>query len=83
MVVVLKKRRKYTPVGTIHMCFTVKNIDKVYKKLKTNKKNRLYLFLGSTLGNFNDKVAINFLQNILQPLFYLGLVHMLFYLHSI
>ena len=33
-------------------------------RIKTNKKKRLYLFLGSTLGNFNDKVAINFLQNI-------------------
>ena len=34
------------------------------KRIKKSKKNRLYLFLGSTLGNFNNKVAINFLENI-------------------
>ena len=26
--------------------------------------NRLYLFLGSTLGNFSNKIAIKFLKNI-------------------
>ena len=34
------------------------------KRIKKSKKNRLYLFLGSTLGNFNNKIAINFLDNI-------------------
>ena len=34
------------------------------KHIKKSKKNRLYLFLGSTLGNFNNKIAINFLNNI-------------------
>ena len=34
------------------------------KRIKKSKKNRLYLFLGSTLGNFNNKIAINFLANI-------------------
>ena len=33
----MKKPRKFSSVGTIHMCFTVKNIDKIYKKLKRNK----------------------------------------------
>ena len=32
--------------------------------LEKSKKNRLYLFLGSTLGNFNNYIAINFLNNI-------------------
>ena len=27
------------------------------KRIKKSKKNRLYLFLGSTLGNFNNKIA--------------------------
>ena len=34
------------------------------KRIKKSEKNRLYLFLGSTLGNFNNKIAINFLSNI-------------------
>ena len=34
------------------------------KRIRKSKKNRLYLFLGSTLGNFNNKIAINFLNNI-------------------
>ena len=33
----IKKPRKYNPVGTMHLCFTVKNIDGLYKKLKKNK----------------------------------------------
>ncbi len=33
----IKKPRKYTPVGTMHLCFTVKNIDNLYKRLKKNK----------------------------------------------
>ncbi len=38
------------------------NLD--ISRIEASKKKRLYLFLGSTLGNFNNKVAINFLQNI-------------------
>ena len=34
------------------------------KRIRKSEKNRLYLFLGSTLGNFNNKIAINFLENI-------------------
>ena len=33
----IKKPKRYYPIGTIHMCFTVKNIDHLYKKLKKNK----------------------------------------------
>ena len=40
------------------------NFNNDIKRIKKSKKNRLYLFLGSTLGNFNNKVAINFLTNI-------------------
>ncbi len=32
--------------------------------IKKSKGKRLYLFLGSTLGNFNNQVAINFLNNV-------------------
>lgn len=32
----IKKPRRYYPVGTIHMCFTVKNIENIYKRLKKN-----------------------------------------------
>ncbi len=32
--------------------------------LSLNNKNRLYLFLGSTIGNFNDAQAKKFLKNI-------------------
>ena len=52
----VKKRRKYTPVGTIHMCFTVKNIDKVYKKLKTNKVK----FFSPPLSSVYDPVKTCF-----------------------
>ncbi len=34
------------------------------KRIKKSKMNRLYLFLGSTLGNFSNKIAIKFLKNI-------------------
>ena len=34
------------------------------KRIKKSRKKRLYLFLGSTLGNFSNKIAINFLKNI-------------------
>ena len=30
----IKKPRRYYPVGTMHLCFTVKNIEQVYKKIK-------------------------------------------------
>jgi len=33
----VKKPRRYYPVGTIHMCFTVTNINRIYRKLKRNK----------------------------------------------
>ena len=32
----VKKPKKYTKVGEIHLCFTVKKIDKLYHKLKRN-----------------------------------------------
>ena len=32
----IKKPKKYTKVGEIHLCFTVKKIDQLYKKLKKN-----------------------------------------------
>lgn len=31
------KINKMTDIGTMHMCFTVKNIDSLYKKIKKNK----------------------------------------------
>ena len=34
------------------------------RRIKKSKNNRLYLFLGSTLGNFNNNSAINFLSNV-------------------
>ena len=34
------------------------------EKLENTSKPRLYLFLGSTLGNFNNDTAINFLTSI-------------------
>jgi len=37
-----------------------KDINNIIK----SKKNRLYLFLGSTLGNFNNHIAIKFLSNV-------------------
>ena len=33
----IKKPKKYTDVGQLHICFTVKNIFSVYKKLKETK----------------------------------------------
>ncbi len=33
-------------------------------KIKLENKNRLFLFLGSTLGNFTNETAISFLKNI-------------------
>ena len=33
----ISKPRRYSPVGTIHLCFTVKNIDNYFKRLSKNK----------------------------------------------
>ena len=33
----IKKPKKYTEVGQLHICFTVKNIFSIYKKLKKNR----------------------------------------------
>tara|TARA_Y100000591_G_scaffold327697_1_gene352697 strand:- start:573 stop:1028 length:456 start_codon:yes stop_codon:yes gene_type:complete len=52
----VKKPRKYSPVGTIHMCFTVKNIHKVYKRLKTNKVK----FFSPPLSSIYDPVKTCF-----------------------
>ena len=50
------KPRKYSPVGTIHLCFTVKNIDKLYRKLKKNKVK----FLSEPLSSVYDPVKTCF-----------------------
>ena len=62
------------------LLMTFKQLEKYKKKLKINlykghfiedliklkfkKESRMFLFLGSTLGNFNNKVASKFLKNI-------------------
>lgn len=40
------------------------NFNNDMSSIKKSKNNRLYLFLGSTLGNFNNNLAINFLNNV-------------------
>ena len=50
------KPRKYSPVGTIHLCFTVKNIDKLYKRLKKNKIK----FFSKPLSSIYDPVKTCF-----------------------
>ena len=40
------------------------DFNKDIKKIKIGKNNRLYLFLGSTLGNFDNNIAVNFLSNV-------------------
>jgi len=52
----IKKPRRYYPVGTIHMCFTVKNIGQVYKKLKREKVK----FLSPPLASDYDNVKTCF-----------------------
>lgn len=52
----ITKPRKYSPVGTIHLCFTVKNINKLYKKLKKNKVK----FLSEPLSSVYDPVKTCF-----------------------
>ena len=49
---------------SLHVQLIKGDFNNDLKRIKKSKKNRLYLFLGSTLGNFNNKVAINFLDNI-------------------
>lgn len=50
------KPRRYSPIGTIHMCFTVKNIGKVYKRLKKNKVK----FFSPPLSSIYDPVKTCF-----------------------
>ena len=52
----IKKPRRYYPVGTMHLCFTVKNIEQVYKKLKRNKVK----FLSPPLASDYDNVKTCF-----------------------
>ena len=47
----IKKPRRYYPVGTMHMCFTVNNIDSMYKKLK---KNKVRFFSPPLKSDFDD-----------------------------
>ena len=47
----IKKPRRYYPVGTMHMCFTVSNIDGIYKKLK---KNKVRFFSPPLKSDFDD-----------------------------
>ena len=49
---------------SLHVQLIKGDFNNDIKRIKKSKKNRLYLFLGSTLGNFNNKIAINFLENI-------------------
>ena len=49
---------------SLHVQLIKGDFNNDMKRIKKSKKNRLYLFLGSTLGNFNNKIAINFLDNI-------------------
>ena len=49
---------------SLHVNLIKGDFNNDMKRIKKSKKNRLYLFLGSTLGNFNNKIAINFLDNI-------------------
>ncbi|MDC0393495.1 VOC family protein [Candidatus Pelagibacter sp.] len=50
------KPRKYSPVGTIHLCYTVKKIDILYKRLKKNKVK----FLSKPLSSIYDPVKTCF-----------------------
>ena len=52
----IKKPRRYYPVGTMHLCFTVKNIEQVYKKLKRNKVK----FLSPPLASDYDNIKTCF-----------------------
>ena len=49
---------------SLHVHLIKGDFNNDIKLIKKSKKNRLYLFLGSTIGNFNNKIAINFLNNI-------------------
>ncbi len=50
------KPRKYSLVGTIHLCFTVKDIDNLYKKLKKKKIK----FFSQPLSSIYDPVKTCF-----------------------
>ena len=52
----VKKPKKYTKVGEIHLCFTVKKIDKLYQKLKRNRVK----FLSPPLKSVFDPVKTCF-----------------------
>ena len=49
---------------SLHVQLIKGDFNNDIKRIKKSKKNRLYLFLGSTLGNFNNEIATNFLDNI-------------------
>ena len=52
----IKKPKKYTKVGEIHLCFTVKKIDKLYQKLKKNRVK----FLSPPLKSVFDPIKTCF-----------------------
>jgi len=47
----IKKPRRYYPVGTMHLCFTVKNIERTYRKLK---KNRIKFFSPPLASDYDN-----------------------------
>ncbi len=49
---------------SLHVQLIKGDFNNDIKRIKKSKKNRLYLFLGSTFGNFNNEIATNFLYNI-------------------
>ena len=52
----IKKPKNYTKVGEMHLCFTVKKINKLYKRLKKNKVK----FLSPPLKSTFDPVVTCF-----------------------
>ena len=52
----LMKPKKYKEIGTIHLCFTVNKIDKLYKKLK----NKGVKFFSKPLNSIYDPVKTCF-----------------------
>ena len=52
----IKKPKKYTQIGQLHVCFTVKNILSVYKKLKKNRVK----FISPPLSSNYDEVKTCF-----------------------
>ena len=61
-------KMSYKELNTISQNLDVKlikgNFNNDINLIKKSKNSRLYLFLGSTLGNFNDSLAYNFLNNV-------------------